>query len=102
MGEANSMLGSNELNEEELNRVSGGFMETNTALATAGMNIKCPSCGNIAKGGFAKQVLHDKKMGSVEYKCSCGESFVCYDGMVIRKNDWIGMCGKKGYSYPFA
>ena len=87
------------ITDEELESVNGGFKET-ASLPTKGMNIKCPVCGNSKNFGNA---LFDQKVGSVEYHCNdCGQDFVCYERQVILKNNWIGLCNKKNYSYPFA
>ena len=93
--------GINELkiSDDELESINGGFKET-ASLPTKGMNIKCPKCGNSTSFGNA---LFDKKIGSVEYHCgSCGTDFICYDGQVVLKNNWISLCNTKKYSYPFA
>ena len=90
------------LSEEELLEVAGGFTETNRGLSTFGYEIKCPDCGAMSADSFEAGAWQDKKMNSVEYHCNCGCRFVCYDGYVIKKDNWINLCNKKGYRYPFA
>ena len=90
------------LGDGELNQVSGGFKETNSALPTNGASIRCPDCGASSASSFAKDALLDTGMNSVEYSCQCGCKFVCYGGYVIKKAAWIAKCGEMGYSYPFA
>lgn len=90
------------LSDDELEDIAGGFKETSKGLATFGFNIKCPSCGATSASSFDAGAWQDKKMKSVEYHCNCGCQFVCYDGYVIKKADWLNLCNKKGYKYPFA
>lgn len=90
------------LNDQELTNIAGGFGETNRALPTYGMNITCPQCKSSDAASFTKKVLVDPSMGSVEYQCKCGCSFVCYNGYVISKAAWITKCNEKNYAYPFA
>ena len=87
------------ISDDELESISGGFKET-ASLPTKGMNIKCPQCPNTKNFGNA---LFDQKIGSVEYHCNeCGTDFVCYDGQVVLKNNWISLCNSKKYKYAFA
>ncbi|MBO6132969.1 MAG: hypothetical protein J6P05_01385 [Lachnospiraceae bacterium] len=92
----------NKLSDDFLEDVNGGFQETNPALATSGLEIACPNCHSTNKADFSKSALMDNKTKSVEYHCKCGASFVCYDGYTIPKSNWISLCKKKDYSYPFA
>ena len=89
------------ISDDELDEVVGGFGEANSALNTAGMNIICPSCSSSSPNSFSKQVLHDPKTGSLEYRCKCGCRFVCYEGYVIPLDSWISRCAAEGYKYPF-
>ncbi len=90
------------LPDETLETVVGGFREDNKNLATYGMDIVCPMCHNSAANKFSDMVFQDPVMNSVEYRCKCGCSFVCYGGSVILKSDWIKKCKDKGYVYPYA
>ena len=86
-----------------MEQVSGGFRENNSKLGTAGMSIRCPACGASSAENFRGSVLQDPKTGSVEYHCNqCGTDFICYDGYVVKKKDWISMCKKKNHAYPFS
>ena len=89
------------LSDEELDNVAGGFREGNKALDTYGKEIKCPSCKQSRRDGFDPRAFKDPKTGSVEYRCKCGTAFICYEGNVILKDDWIRKCKEKGYNYPF-
>ena len=89
------------INEKELEQVSGGFSETNKGLPTQGMNIVCPKCHSSNAASFSQAALYDRNIGSVEYKCKCGCSFVCYQGQVLMKKDWLALCSAKGISYGF-
>ncbi|MCR4891099.1 MAG: hypothetical protein K5989_02800 [Lachnospiraceae bacterium] len=90
------------LTDDQLEHINGGFGELASG-GTKGMNIVCPSCAASNKSDFSNKVLKDAKTGSLEYKCNkCNTSFICYDGYVILKSDWINLCNKKGHKYPFA
>ncbi len=82
--------------DEELEHVSGGFMETQD-VPTKGLNIICPQCNNdlyILDG-----LYYDKTTGSVEYRCKIHGSFVCYDKNVVNPKDWKNLCDEKGIKY---
>ncbi len=68
----------NKLNDDELDKVSGGWRETNEDLPTYGKNIVCPFCGNDKKEKFAPNVIYDRINNSVTYFCSCKKSFVVF------------------------
>ncbi|MCR5627642.1 MAG: hypothetical protein K6F99_10000 [Lachnospiraceae bacterium] len=86
---------------KELEAISGGFTEQ-APIATKGKNIKCPNWQSEKKSSFADQAKVDPKTGSVEYHCNqCGTDFVCYENNVILKQNWIALCNKKGYKYPY-
>lgn len=85
----------------DLDRVNGGFEELNEKLPTEGMEIVCPNCHRKDKNAFAKSALYDPGIGSVEYRCGCGCSFVCYHGKVILRKDWDTLCAEKGIKYVF-
>ena len=89
------------LNENDLLAVTGGFQELNKALPTAGKDIICPKCGEKAGEQFAKSVLYDPSLGSVEYHCSCGCQFVCYNDEVSYKDEFVKLCGQNGIEYKF-
>ena len=89
------------MSDEELSGVTGGFGELNSALPTSGYEIICPRCGNSKSGGFSSSVKYDKRTGSVEYSCNCGCDFICYEESVILKADWVSLCNKKEYKYPY-
>lgn len=86
---------------DDLDKIAGGFAEENRGLPTAGMNIKCPKCGASSPSSFSKSALYDPSIGSVEYRCKCGCSFVCMNGHVIPKQDFTALCHKKGINYKF-
>ena len=86
------------LNDDELMNVAGGFVEK-ADVPTKGMEIKCPGCGRGDR--INPQAKYDPGMNSVEYSCSCGVSFVCYENSVILKPEWINICKSKKYRYPF-
>lgn len=89
------------LDKTELSEVSGGFSELNESLPTAGLDIKCPKCGTGTDESFSKSVLYDPDLGSVEYRCKCGCSFVCYQGRVHMKDDFIALCKANKINYRF-
>lgn len=89
------------LNEKELEKVTGGFQETNKSLPTRGLNIICPACHSTKAHSFSKSALYDDKLGTVEYQCKCGCSFVISHGKAIKKNDFLNLCKQKGIAYPF-
>lgn len=86
------------LNDDELNGVSGGVMET-ADLPTKGKNIICPSCNKDNR--LSKKACYDPKLGSVEYSCGCGCKFVCYGNDVLLKKDFLDLCIKNKYDYLF-
>ena len=89
------------LSDDELAQVSGGFREDNIELKgiSYGMNITCPQCGEDRKAGFYNGVYVDTVMGSAEYRCRCGCTFVCYQNNFITLDDWITECNRHHYSY---
>ena len=89
------------MNLQDLDKVNGGFEEQNGNLPTAGMEIVCPNCHKKDQNAFAKSVLFDPEIGSVEYRCSCGCRFVCFKGKVILRKDWDDLCAKHGIKYVF-
>ena len=94
-------MANNFLNLNELDHVVGGFAEASEGLPTAGMEIVCPRCYNDNKNYFAQSALYDPQIGSVEYRCSCGCKFVCYEGQVILRDKWDALCDRKGIHYVF-
>lgn len=89
------------LNMNDLEKINGGFKEENKGLPTYGKEIVCPKCKSKLPASFVNGALYDPKIGSVEYTCHCGCSFVCYQDQVILKNDWLSLCKDKGISYVF-
>ena len=85
----------------ELENISGGFQETNPDLPTNKMNIVCPKCHSTHVNSFMPDVLFAKNLGTVEYQCKCGCSFVVSHGQVILKKDFLNLCHDKGIDYPF-
>lgn len=90
-----------ELKFDALEQVTGGFQETNQGLPTNGLNIVCPACHSSKANSFSKSALYDSKLGTVEYQCKCGCSFVISHGKAIKKNDFLNLCKQKGIAYPF-
>ncbi len=92
-----------EVTDEEIEQVSGGFGETNSNLPTYGFEVKCPKCQATGASNFAAGAWKDSKQNTVEYHCNCGCEFVVNSkGYAVMKKDWIALCVKKGYKYPFA
>lgn len=85
----------------ELEAVNGGFNEANSDLPTSGLNIVCPKCHSRNASSFSPNALYDKKLGTVEYQCKCGCSFVVSHGKAIIKNDFLSLCDAKGINYSF-
>jgi DNA-directed RNA polymerase subunit M/transcription elongation factor TFIIS len=89
------------LDDKELDSINGGFSEQNKRLPTAGMRIVCPKCHSKRAAAFSKSALFDPELKSVEYRCKCGCSFVCFGGNVFLKDDWLSLCKSKGLKYSF-
>ncbi len=90
--------------DDDLLEVTGGFEETSN-LPTRGKNICCPNpnCKASNRESFDKYALWDTRTDSVEYHCKdCGTSFVWHDKDVMLKADWLKLCKKNMYVYPFA
>ena len=90
-----------EMDLMDLENISGGFRETNPGLPTNNMNIVCPKCHSTQAASFNSNALFDKGLGTVEYQCKCGCSFVVSNGQAILKKDFLSLCKDKGISYPF-
>ena len=88
-----------ELTDDDLENINGGFKETNKKLYSFGFNIKCPKCGKSGANDFYSGVKVDDTQKSVEYHCKCGCQFIFKDGYAVIKEDWVGLCSSKGYTY---
>ena len=70
----------NILNDDNLEKVSGGFLATEGY--NAGTEIVCPNCGNIEKSRFIKIESIATQEGEY-FECSCGQKFYRFpDGKI--------------------
>jgi len=88
-----------QLTDDELENINGGFKETNKDLYSYKYNIVCPKCNSSKAKDFYSAVKVDDVQKTVEYHCKCGCKFIFKDGYAVIKEDWVSLCGTKGYTY---
>lgn len=91
------------LPDNMLEDVAGGYVEDLKEVYSYNYWIECPYCGSSAKKIGMGTLKMDDNMHTVEYKCTCGQSFVVDgdSGDIYGKKYWVDACKKFGYDYPF-
>ena len=91
------------LSEAELEKVAGGFTETDAHMGAWGSWVQCANCGASQMGDF--DITYNDMYSLTRYRCRrCGYEFIVYGnssvyntGYVVPYNDFTVYAGNNGW-----